>query len=338
LVQQLDERPYWGGSSSNPTDDPSLRTEAYIAAARRGASVQILLDSLFDDGDATSNTATCAYVNSIAEAESLELACKTGNPTGLGIHNKMVLVQIDGQGYLHVGSLNGSEQSSKGNRELALQVQSNDAYAFLADMFQRDWGATVYLPVMLNNYIGPATYVLISEVLYDPTGSEAREFIELVNPTGATVDLSNYSLGDAVNPGDFEDVRRFPAGTMLAPGKTIVVAVAATEFFNAHNFKPDFEILSTDTAVPNLIDDLNWGDPATFLQLGNGGDEIILRNPSGQVVDVVTYGTGSFPGVVSCATVIHLNASLERFPYDRDTDDCTFDFREWEFPSPGTLP
>ncbi len=338
LVEQLDERPYWGASSSNPTDDPSPRVEAYIAAARRGASVQILLDSLFDDGDATSNTATCAYVNGIAEGESLELACKTGNPAGLGIHNKMVLVQIGGQGYLHVGSLNGSEQSSKGNRELALQVQSNAAYAYLADLFQRDWGATIYLPIMLNNYIGPATYVLISEVLYDPTGSEAREFIELVNPTGSVIDLSNYSLGDAVNPGDFEDVRRFPPGTTIAPGGTIVVATAATEFFNAHNFKPDFEILATDTAVPNLIDDPNWGNPATFLQLGNGGDEVILRNASDQVVDVVTYGTGSYPGTVACATVTTLNTSLERFPYDRDTDDCTVDFREWAFPNPGTLP
>ncbi len=338
LVQQLDERPYWGPSSSNATDDPSLRTEAYIAAARRGASVQILLDSLFDDGGVTSNTATCAYVNGIARAELLDLACKTGNPTGLGIHNKMVLVQIGGQGYLHVGSINGSEQSSKGNRELALQVQSNDAYAYLADMFQRDWGATVYLPVVLNNYIAPATYVLISEVLYNPAGLDDKEFIELVNPTNATIDLSNYSLGDAVNPTDFEDVRRFPPGTTIAPGGTIVVATAATAFFAEHGVNPDFEILSTDTAVPNLIDDLNWGDPATFLQLGNSGDEVILRNPADQVVDVVTYGTGSYPGVVACATVTTLNASLERFPFDRDTDDCTVDFREWAFPNPGTLP
>ncbi|MEZ4592125.1 MAG: lamin tail domain-containing protein [Chloroflexota bacterium] len=338
LVEQLDERPYWGSTTSNPTNDPSLRTEAYIAAARRGASVQILLDSLFDTGDATSNSATCAYVNGIAQAEALDLACKTGNPSGLGIHNKMVLVQINGQGYLHVGSLNGSEQSSKGNRELALQVQSNAAYAYLADMFQRDWGATIYLPAVLNNYVGPARYVLISEVLYDPTGSEAREFIELVNPTGTAVDLTNYSLGDAVNPSDFEDVRRFPAGTIIPPGGTLVVSIAATEFFAEHGFNPDFEILETNTAVPNLIDDTAWGNPATFLQLGNGGDEVILRNPAGQVVDVVTYGTGSYPGVVSCAPVSTLNTSLERFPYFRDTDNCPADFREWAFPNPGTLP
>ncbi|MCA9918535.1 MAG: lamin tail domain-containing protein [Anaerolineales bacterium] len=338
LVEQLDERPYWGSSTSNPTDDPSLRTEAYIAAARRGASVQILLDSLFDTGDATSNSATCAYVNGIAHSEGLDLACKTANPTGLGIHNKMVLVQIGGQGYLHVGSLNGSEQSSKGNRELALQVQSNAAYTYLAEMFQRDWGATIYLPVVLANYIGPATHVLISEVLYDPFGQDDAEFIELVNPTGATIDLGNYSLGDAVNRTDFEDVRRFPAGTLLAPGNTLVVATAATAFFAEHGTNPDFEILNTSASVPNLIDDVTWGDPAALLQLANSGDEVILRGPSGQVVDVVTYGTGSYPGVVACPLVTASNYSLERFPYNRDTDNCQTDFREWPFPNPGALP
>ena len=338
LVEQLDERPYWGSSTSNPTADPSLRTEAYIAAARRGASVQILLDSLFDDGDATSNTATCAYVNGIAQAEGLDLACKTGNPSGLGIHNKMVLVQIDGQGYLHVGSLNGSEQSSKGNRELALQVQSNEAYAYLADMFQRDWGAIIYLPITLNNFLGPATHILISEVLYNPLGADDYEFIELMNPTGSTIDLSNYSLGDAVNRTDFEDVRRFPPGTMIAPGDTIVVATASTAFSTAYNTKPDFEIVSTDTAVPDLIDDPTWGDPAALLQLGNLGDEVILRDPNGAVVDVVTYGTGSYPGVIACVFPNTSNHSLERFPPDRDTDDCTVDFRDWPFPNPGALP
>jgi hypothetical protein len=48
LVQQLTERPYWGTSTSNPQDDPNPRLEAYLAAARRGASVHLLLDSYFD--------------------------------------------------------------------------------------------------------------------------------------------------------------------------------------------------------------------------------------------------------------------------------------------------
>lgn len=339
LVQQLDERPYWGSSLSNPAVDPNPRLEAYIAAARRGAVVRLLLDSFFDSGNQVSNSAACIYVNTLALAESLDLACKTGNPTGLGIHNKMVLVWADGRGYVHVGSLNGSELSSKGNRELALQVQSDAAYALLAGMFWGDWGYRLYMPILLRDYTPPARYVLISEVLYDPAGAQDdAEFIELVNPTGQLIDLSNFSLGDAVTPTDFEDVRRFPPGTFLAPGQTLVVATTATAFFTEYGLNPDFEILDTDPLVPDMIDDPVWGDPNTFLRLGNSGDEVILRDPNDLVVDAIAYGTGSFPGVVSCNLVSVSNSSLERYPYWIDSDNCLVDFREWPFPNPGLLP
>lgn len=339
LVQQLDERPYWGPSTSNPIDNPNPRLEAYIAAARRGALVRLLLDSYFDSGNPISNTATCNYANALAEAEELNLLCKLGNPTGEGIHNKMVLARVDGRGALHVGSINGSELSSKGNREVALQIWSDAAYAYLSQMFWQDWGFTVYLPLALNNYIPPARHVLISEVLYDPYGAQDdAEFIELANPTNQIIDLSNYSLGDAVNPTDFEDVRRFPAGVHILPGRTLVVATTATAFYAVHGFNPDFEILDTDPNVPDLIDDPAWGDPAAFLRLGNTGDEIILRDANDQVVDAIAYGAGAFPGVVSCALVSMSNYSLERYPYWRDTDDCQADFREWPFPNPGLLP
>ena len=338
LVQQLNERPYWGASGSNPTADPNLRLEAYLAAARRGAKVRLLLDSFFDTPGATSNLSTCALVNGIALAENLNLQCTLANPTGLGIHNKMVLVSVDGMGYVHVGSLNGTEQSNKGNREVALQVQSNGAYNLLADMFERDWPHLLHLPVLLHGYAGPVNYVLISEVLYDPPGMDDAEFIELVNPTAVPINISNYRLGDAVLPTDFEDVRIFPAGTVIAPGETVVVATTATAFLAEYGFNPDFEILESDAAVPNLIDDPAWGDPAATLQLGNTGDELILRNPAGQIVDAIAYGLGSLPGVVSCPLVSLPNYSLERFPYWLDTNDCAADFREWAFPNPGTLP
>jgi phosphatidylserine/phosphatidylglycerophosphate/cardiolipin synthase-like enzyme len=337
LVQQLSERPYWGASSSNPTADPNPRLEAYIDAARRGAKVRLLLDEYFDDGGTTSNSATCDYVKTIAQNEGLDLDCALGNPAGLGIHNKMVLVEVNGRGFIHIGSINGTETSNKANRELALQVQSDDAYALLADMFNRDWPYRVYLPVILNNFIGSAGHLLISEVLYDSPGLDNAEFIELVNPTGSTIDLSNFSLGDAVNPTDFEDVRRFPAGTMLVPRTALVIATTATGFFAEFGKNPDFEILNTDPAVSSLIDDPNWGSTNTYLQLGNAGDEIILRDANDQVVDVVTYGSGSYPGVTTCPLITLLNASLERSPFWRDTDDCTVDFFENAFPTPGTL-
>src|SRR6476661_8109766 len=42
----------------------------------------------------------------------------------------------------------------------------------------------------------PGMHLLLSEVCLSPTGSE---FIEITNPTGATVDLSTYYLSDNGN-------------------------------------------------------------------------------------------------------------------------------------------
>jgi phosphatidylserine/phosphatidylglycerophosphate/cardiolipin synthase-like enzyme len=338
LVQQLDERPFWGTSSSNAADDPNLRLEAYIAAARRGAVVRLLLDSYYDDNSTTSNAAACTAVTQIAEAEQLDLACKTGNPAGLGIHNKMVLVQANGVGYIHIGSINGTEQSSKGNRELAVQVQSNEAYSYLAEMFWRDWPRELFLPVVMNQYVGLANHILISEVLYDSPGADDAEFVELYNPTGDAVDLSGFSLSDAVVPTNFEDLRRFPSGTTVPAGGTLVVATSATGFYAQNGRYPDFEILETVTAVPNLIDDTSWGDTATYLQLGNSGDEVLLRDENDLVIDAVVYGSGAYDNLVPCPLVSTYNASLQRYPHWRDTDNCPDDFREWPFPSPGVVP
>jgi cardiolipin synthase len=176
LVEQLCEYPFWGPADSNPADDPNPRLEAYIAAARRGARVRLLLDSAYDDpGDARSNTATCAYVNGIATSESLDLSCLLGNPTGTGIHNKMVLVWDGGQGYVHTGSINGSENSSKNNRELAVQVRSAQAYNYLAGVFWHDWPDTeqqsVYLPVILRKHTGMDVGDLIRS-FPAPTGTQ----------------------------------------------------------------------------------------------------------------------------------------------------------------------
>ena len=73
-----------GATGSNPLDDPNPRLEAYLAAARRGAAVWLLLDAYFDSRtDPVSNHATCQRVNSVARAERLKLYCALGNPAGL---------------------------------------------------------------------------------------------------------------------------------------------------------------------------------------------------------------------------------------------------------------
>jgi phosphatidylserine/phosphatidylglycerophosphate/cardiolipin synthase-like enzyme len=136
LAQQLYERANWGGAAATPETGPNPRLLAAVEAARRGATVRILLDSFFDPG---SNSQTAAYLTLLAQAEQLDLVARLGNPAGRGLHNKMVLVQAGGTGWVHVGSLNGSEASTKINRELALQVQSNAVYDYLASAFWQDW-------------------------------------------------------------------------------------------------------------------------------------------------------------------------------------------------------
>lgn len=138
-VEQMVEAADWG----DPQNAPNLRLEAYLAAARRGARVRILLNGGnfgvpgFSNAD---NIEAVERLNQIARAEWLDLEARLGDPTHYGIHNKMVLVDLGAAGQcVHVGSINGTEASSKVNREVALQLCSPDVYAFLMQMFEYDW-------------------------------------------------------------------------------------------------------------------------------------------------------------------------------------------------------
>ena len=137
---QLYENAFWGESSSNAIADPNPRLEAMIDAARRGARVRLLLDSLFDDAESLrNNQVTVDYVRAVAGSEGLDLDARLGNPTGGGIHAKLVLASIGGERWSAVGSLNGSESSHKINREVVLLVDRPEIYARLIDVFEHDW-------------------------------------------------------------------------------------------------------------------------------------------------------------------------------------------------------
>lgn len=339
LIEQFYEHLHWGAADGTPQADPNLRLEAYLDAARRGARVRILLNErVFGDYE-NQNRETAAYLQSRARAEGLDLEVRLADPTALGLHNKMVLVQAGGHGYVHVGSINGSEVSSKVNREVALQVQSDAAYEYLRAVFDHDWASVrlvVHLPVVLKGYQTPqaAAYLLVSEVLY--AGTKEQEWVEILNPTGAAVDISAYQIGDAEGPGVYEGMYRFPVGTVLGPGQVLVVAASAASFRQAYGVAPDFEIYATDATVPTLQPAPSWGTGEWHLR--NDGDQVLLLDRAYQVVDVVAYGDAVYPGVVPHPGVAFYSHSLERYPPLFDTDDCSLDFRDWPFPNPGELP
>jgi phosphatidylserine/phosphatidylglycerophosphate/cardiolipin synthase-like enzyme len=340
LVEQFYEHPHWGPGIGEPETDPNLRLEAYLDAARRGAKIRILLNRYTFDGYENENLSTVAHLRSTARAEGLDLQARLGNPTYLGVHNKMVLVRIDGRGYVHVGSINGSEVSSKVNRELALQIQSDEAYQYLQAVFDYDWLHSplfTYLPLVVKNHEmpAPADHLLIGEVYYNTVPQ--KEWVEIHNPALHTVDLSAYKIGDAAHPDDNEGMYQFPPGTSIPPGGVLVVAVTATGFQDEFPaLSPDFEIFDSDPAVPNLREVPVWGQ--WDWGLGNDGDEVLLLDGQNRPVDVVVYGQGSYPPVVPHPGGISYGHSLEREPAWLDTDDCSADFRDWPFPSPGELP
>jgi phosphatidylserine/phosphatidylglycerophosphate/cardiolipin synthase-like enzyme len=264
LVEQLYEYKYWGPTASNPDADPNPRLEAYIAAARHNAQVRILLDSVYDDpGNVRGNTATCNYVNDLAATEGLDLACRLGNPTGTGIHNKMVLVLADGQGYVHTGSINGSENSSKNNREFAVQVQSGAAYRYLARVFWYDWRNFVYFPLVMRGHSSPSGSpdVRITYIEYNPPGDDvAGEYVVIQNQGGLSQVMTGWTLSDEAG-----HTYTFPTFT-LQSGATVRVWTKS----------------GSDTSI-----DLYWGRGAAVWT--NTGDCAYLQDSVGTLIDTYCY-------------------------------------------------
>jgi hypothetical protein len=301
--------------------------------------VRILLNSYTFADYHNENVDTVDYLRSVATREGLDLQARLGNPTHLGLHNKMVLARIDGQGTIHVGSINGSEVSAKVNRELALQVQSDEAFDYLGQVFDHDWRLSplvVYLPLVTRDYATPprAETLLIGELYY--AVSKEYEWVEIVNPTFNTVNLSAYRLGDAEEPDVYEGMYRFPSGTTLGPVQVLVVAASASAFQETYGRPADFEFYKTDPGVPDLIPVATWGTGGW--ELRNDGDEVLLMDAQNRLLDLVVYGDDSDPGHIPHPGVSLYAHSLERHPFYLDTDNCSVDFRDWPFPNPGQLP
>jgi uncharacterized repeat protein (TIGR01451 family) len=344
-VEQMYEHVMWG-DAGNP------RLRAYIDAARRGAEVHILVNGKSFapyGGPPLESRETVSHVNRIARAEDLDLRAAMGDVTGSGIHNKMVLVRLQGEGsYIHVGSINGSESSSKVNREIALQIGAPHAtlvgapaadpalYGYLEELMTFDWHQSqpMFMPLLVRDYTPPAppvTYPVISEVYY--RASTAGEWVEVYNPTRYAVDLSAYKLGDAEAPGAFEPMFRFPTTTTLAPQDVLIVAINASEVPEA-----DYEVYESDPDVPNMVPYPRWGDQGYPFALRNDGDQVLLLGPDDAVVDVVVWGDKSYPGHRPHPGVLVSTSTLERYPPYYDTDDCAIDFRERTPGTPGTVP
>lgn len=165
--------------------------------------------------------------------------------------------------------------------------------------------------------------VVINEVYYDPdaehiqpAGADENDFewVELFNAGGTTVNIKDWKITD--NSGSDKTISASEKN--LEPGEYAVLARAAN-VFNKWTIP--------DTALEIPLGQ-NFGNG-----LANGGDIVILKDSSGNVVDRVSYGddTSAFDPSVGDVPEGH---SIERNPHGFDTDTAS-DFVELEIPSPG---
>jgi hypothetical protein len=174
--------------------------------------------------------------------------------------------------------------------------------------------------------------LLISEVLYDPRGSEpAGEWIELYNPSPQRIWLAGFSLGDEEERYGNEGMLRFPPGSYIDPGQVIVIANQAAAFFEVYGFRPDYEMSPTDLSVPTLEKHPSWSSGS--INLANLGDEVLLLDAADQLVDALSWGNSKW-AFDPPALPARQGHSLERYPSSLDTDTAS-DWRTQAQPNPG---
>ena len=191
-----------------------------------------------------------------------------------------------------------------------------------------------YLPLIQNPFIPPVLdHLLITELMADPLAGQV-EWVEVYNPTAATVDLSGCKIGDEETIGGPEAMRQFPLGATIQPGQVLVLALEANAFQAVYGFLPDYEIVNTGSPVPDLFDYVPWANGA--FSLANAGDELLLLDFFDNLVDSVAWGDSTWSEFYPPAANPDQGSTLERFPAYLDTGAAS-DWREQTQPQPGEV-
>lgn len=177
--------------------------------------------------------------------------------------------------------------------------------------------------------------LLISELMPNPSGDEpGGEWIEIYNPSEGRLLLDGIKLGDAITPASKEGMLLFPNGYFINQGQALVIANQARIFESRYGFVPDFELIDSNSRVPDLLPYSGWGRSA--IKLSNSGDEVLLVDPWDRIVDLVVYGESGAGGFSPPVEAPEEDHSLERYPPEVDRDQAG-DWRERTSPSPGWL-
>ncbi len=174
----------------------------------------------------------------------------------------------------------------------------------------------LFLSLQLSPLIrASSSTLLISEVLYDPLGTEPNEeWIEVFNNTALPMELTGWTISDNLSTDVISPTVTIPAGGCM-------VIAASEDFYTNY---PDF------TGGIVFIADGRIGNG-----LGNTGDRLILKDGEGTAIDQMSYGTDTTIFDPPCPAV-SAGHSLERSPANVDTDTAA-DWIDQESPDPGSV-
>lgn len=121
---------------------------------------------------------------------------------------------------------------------------------------------------------------LITEIYYD--APVANEYIAIANLDTHEVNVSDCILSDG------EGRIAFPNGSFVPGGGRVIIAQNASLYYRDALENADFAYRGGE-ATPMKLEGGNF-------QLNNDGDEVLLLNASGTVIDVYSYGLSTYSG------------------------------------------
>ena len=178
--------------------------------------------------------------------------------------------------------------------------------------------------------------LIINEVDYDQPGTDADEFVEILNATAAPIDLTGLALV-LVNGSNDSEYNRIDLGVagQLAAGQYLVVGSNT--------------LLAT---VPGTALTIPFAAATNNIQNGAPDGVAILDVPSSTVIDALSYEgsitTAMIMGVAQPQSLVEGTAtsveddntnmvSLIRDPNGQDTDDASMDWALSSLPTPGAI-
>ncbi len=158
--------------------------------------------------------------------------------------------------------------------------------------------------------------VLISEIMYNPTGTEEiGEFVEIYNFGATPVDIGGWTLADI--EGDSPSAA-IPAGTTINPGEVVMLVPTSDTFDLLAEFRTAWGL----DASAQIIGLAPWGARANGATFTN--EVLALLDSAGIPVDVANYENDSngWPNDDGVSSIYLLSTGL-----DKDSNDTGANWR-----------